>query len=122
MAGLRNNKYLKIFQCWFVKWFFSDSLRKTIRQRRFHPELQKCWLGKPSLPAPAFEKTYFDKGVKDKKIKTEAFNKSLDADIEDRLGLEHYLDFIQYKLSLQKAHKIRHAHTMHIWTTFFPAH
>lgn len=40
---------------------------------------------------------YWNKGVADKKIKTSAFEKSLEDDDEDRLSLDHYLDFIQYK-------------------------
>ncbi len=40
---------------------------------------------------------YFDRGVIDKQIKTRAYEKSIDEDIEDRLPLEHYLDFIDYK-------------------------
>lgn len=40
---------------------------------------------------------YFDKGITDKKIKGSAFNKSLENDLEDRLPLENYLDFIEYK-------------------------
>ncbi|MEW8052988.1 MAG: DGQHR domain-containing protein [Candidatus Thiodiazotropha sp.] len=41
--------------------------------------------------------TYWNKGVIDKKIKTRAYEKSLDDDDEDRLPLENYLDFIEYK-------------------------
>jgi len=40
---------------------------------------------------------YWNKGVTDKKIKTGAYEKSLDDDDEVRLPLENYLDFIQYK-------------------------
>lgn len=40
---------------------------------------------------------YFNKDVVDKKIMTCAFEKSLDDDEEDRLPLENYLDFIEYK-------------------------
>lgn len=40
---------------------------------------------------------YWNKGVTDKKIKTRAYEKSLDDDDEDRLPLENYLDFIEYK-------------------------
>lgn len=40
---------------------------------------------------------YWDKGVTDKRIKTGAYEKSLDVNTEDRLQLEHYLDFIDYK-------------------------
>lgn len=40
---------------------------------------------------------YWNKGVIDKKIKTRAYEKSLDDDDEDRLPLENYLDFIEYK-------------------------
>lgn len=40
---------------------------------------------------------YWHKGVIDKKIKTRAYEKSLDDDDEDRLPLENYLDFIEYK-------------------------
>lgn len=40
---------------------------------------------------------YWHKGVTDKKIKTRAYEKSLDDDDEDRLPLENYLDFIEYK-------------------------
>lgn len=40
---------------------------------------------------------YWNKGVIDKKIKMRAYEKSLDVEDEDRLPLEHYLDFIEYK-------------------------
>lgn len=40
---------------------------------------------------------YWNKGVTDKKIKTRAYEKSLDDDDEDRLPLENYLDYIEYK-------------------------
>ena len=40
---------------------------------------------------------YWNKGIVDKKIKTSAYDKSLDDDDDDRLPLENYLDFIQYK-------------------------
>lgn len=40
---------------------------------------------------------YWEKGVVDKSIKTRAYEKSQDDDIEKRLPLEHYLDFIDYK-------------------------
>jgi DNA sulfur modification protein DndB len=40
---------------------------------------------------------YWNKGVTDKKIKTRAYEKSLDDDDDDRLPLENYLDFIEYK-------------------------
>lgn len=40
---------------------------------------------------------YWNKGVVDKAIKLRAYDKSLDADDDDRLPLENYLDFIEYK-------------------------
>jgi len=40
---------------------------------------------------------YWHKGVVDKKIKTRAYEKSLDDDDEERLPLENYVDFIEYK-------------------------
>lgn len=40
---------------------------------------------------------YWEKGVVDKTIKTNAYEKSLDDDAEERLPLENYLDFIEYK-------------------------
>jgi len=40
---------------------------------------------------------YWNKGVIDKKIKAKAYEKSLDDDDDDRLPLENYLDFIEYK-------------------------
>lgn len=43
------------------------------------------------------ESEYWEKGIMDKNIKFEAYKKSLDHEIEDRLPLENYLDFIQYK-------------------------
>ncbi len=48
---------------------------------------------------------YWNKGVTDKKIKTRAYEKSLDDEDEDRLPLENYLDFIEYKKIVEnKAH------------------
>ena len=41
--------------------------------------------------------SYWNKGVLDKKIKIHAYEKSQDDDDEDRLPLENYLDFIEYK-------------------------
>lgn len=40
---------------------------------------------------------YWNKGVIDKSIKTRAYQKSLDDEDDDRLPLENYLDFIEYK-------------------------
>jgi len=40
---------------------------------------------------------YWHKGVLDKDIRTRAYKKSLDSPDEDRLPLENYLDFIEYK-------------------------
>lgn len=40
---------------------------------------------------------YWNKGITDKKIKTRAYEKSLDDEDEHRLPLENYLDFIEYK-------------------------
>ncbi len=40
---------------------------------------------------------YWNKGVLDKSIKLRAYEKSLDAEDDDRLPLENYLDFIEYK-------------------------
>jgi DNA sulfur modification protein DndB len=40
---------------------------------------------------------YWNKGVVDKQIKLNAYEKSLDHEDEDRLPLENYLDFIDYK-------------------------
>ena len=40
---------------------------------------------------------YWHRGVTDKKIKTRAYEKSLDDDDDVRLPLENYLDFIEYK-------------------------
>ena len=40
---------------------------------------------------------YWHKGVLDKNIKAGAYQKSLDDEDEDRLPLENYLDFIEYK-------------------------
>jgi hypothetical protein len=40
---------------------------------------------------------YWNKGVVDKEIKIAAYKKSLDHKDEDRLPLENYLDFIEYK-------------------------
>ena len=40
---------------------------------------------------------YWNKGISDKKIKTDAYSKSLDDEDEDRLPLENYLSFIEYK-------------------------
>ena len=40
---------------------------------------------------------YWEKGVVDKDIKAKAYKKSLDDDAEERLPLENYLDFIEYK-------------------------
>jgi DGQHR domain-containing protein len=48
---------------------------------------------------------YWNKGVIDKKIKMRAYEKSLDDEDEDRLPLENYLDFIEYKRIVEnKAH------------------
>ena len=47
---------------------------------------------------------YWNKGIVDKKIKSRAYEKSLDDDDEDRLPLENYLDFIQYKKIVEHKH------------------
>jgi DGQHR domain-containing protein len=43
------------------------------------------------------EKLYWDKGVSDKTIKSNAYSKSLDAEPEDRLPYETYLDVLEMK-------------------------
>jgi DNA sulfur modification protein DndB len=48
---------------------------------------------------------YWEKGVIDKSIKTKAYEKSLDDEAEERLPLENYLEFIEYKTIVEnKAH------------------
>jgi DGQHR domain-containing protein len=48
---------------------------------------------------------YWNKGVLDKNIKIRAYEKSLEYEDEDRLPLEHYLDFIDYKRIIEnKSH------------------
>ena len=54
---------------------------------------------------------YWHKGVVSKEIKLDAYKKSLDDDDEDRLPLENYLDFIQYKKIIE--------HKSH-WSLFKP--
>ena len=44
-----------------------------------------------------FGEAYWENGVIDKKMKTRAYEKSLDDDPDARLPLENYLDFIDYK-------------------------
>jgi DNA sulfur modification protein DndB len=43
------------------------------------------------------DKLYWDKGVSDKTIKSNAYSKSLDVEPEERLPLETYLDVIEMK-------------------------
>ncbi len=45
---------------------------------------------------------YFEKGIGDNSIVQQAFGKSLEVPPEDRLPLENYLDFIQYKKIVEK--------------------
>lgn len=52
-----NEKRLKYLG---VKWILSEHFRRACRQMRFAPKLQKFWLGRPTLPAPSFERSYFD--------------------------------------------------------------
>jgi DGQHR domain-containing protein len=40
---------------------------------------------------------YWDKGITDKTVKTDAYKRSLDADVEDRLPLETYLEVVEMK-------------------------
>ena len=51
----------KSIKHWVVKWLCSEHLLRARRQRRYAPKLQKYWIGKPALPAPAFERSYFNK-------------------------------------------------------------
>lgn len=44
---------------------------------------------------------YWEKGVASTEIKTGAYEKSQEHEIEERLALEHYLDFIDYKKIVQ---------------------
>ena len=48
------------------------------------------------------EKWYWDKGVTDNGIKAEAYKRSLDYDVEDRLPLETYLDVVDMKKVVEK--------------------
>ena len=50
------------------------------------------------------KKNYFDKGVKDKKINSDAYSTSLDYLPEERLPLENYIDFIDFKKIIGKEH------------------
>lgn len=43
------------------------------------------------------KEAYFDKGITEKQIKTRAYETSLEVESEERLPLEHYLTFIDYK-------------------------
>ena len=47
---------------------------------------------------------YWEDGVTDRDIKTQAYSKSMEDDKNVRLDLEHYLDFIQYKKIAEKKH------------------
>ncbi|PYX68720.1 MAG: hypothetical protein DMG72_22505 [Acidobacteria bacterium] len=40
---------------------------------------------------------YWDKGITDKTVKTDAYKRSLDVDVEDRLPLETYLEIVEMK-------------------------
>ena len=40
---------------------------------------------------------YWEKGITDKAVKTDAYKRSLDADVEDRLPLETYLEVVEMK-------------------------
>lgn len=63
---IKKNGSLKIktiinrFSHWIIKWIVSDNLRRAYRHYRSE-KLQKFWFGKPSVPAPFLERTYFDK-------------------------------------------------------------
>jgi len=45
---------------------------------------------------------YWEKGVTNKEMKTKAYSKSLDYDVEDQASLENYLDFIDLKRIIEK--------------------
>jgi DGQHR domain-containing protein len=57
-------------------------------------QVQKCIFDKFK---EMYGDDYWDRGVLDKKIKLNAYEKSLDYDSDTRLPLENYLDFIEYK-------------------------
>jgi len=50
---------IKRLRRWFLKWVVSENLYRAYNHYRF-PKLQKFWFGKPSLPAPPLERSYFD--------------------------------------------------------------
>ncbi len=49
-----------------------------------------------------FGTRYWEDGLTDPDMKTNAYRKSLEVDPDDRLELEHYLDFIDYKKIVEK--------------------
>jgi len=51
-----------------------------------------------------FGNDYWEDGVTDRDIKTQAYSKSMEDNKDVRLDLEHYLDFIQYKKIAEKKH------------------
>ena len=46
---------------------------------------------------PSMEDLYWEKGITDKTVKTDAYKRSLDSDVEDRLPLETYLEVVEMK-------------------------
>lgn len=59
--------------------------------------VQKCIFEKLKELHGTEEQAYFERGIPDKEIRLSAYQKSQDTDFEERLPLENYLDFIQYK-------------------------
>ena len=49
---------------------------------------------------------YWEKGIKDKDLKTKAYQRSLDDPVETRLPPESYLDVLDYKKIAEKAEKL----------------
>ena len=59
--------------------------------------VQKSIFGQFKAKYGTEKNAYWEKGVTDRKIKMRAYEKSQDDDMEKRLPLENYLNFIEYK-------------------------
>lgn len=106
LCKLVHDKHLEFAPDGFDEWLESQSQERVDQADRQIKELQKM------VQKFTFDRlrerygvegdAYFYEGVVDKTIITKAFSKSLDDSGEERLALEDYLDFIDYRKIVER--------------------
>lgn len=101
LCRLVNARFAEFAPEGFAEWLEAQSEQRVEEAERQLKELniliQKFIFDRFKEQYGLQGEAYWHKGVLDKGIRTRAYEKSLDSTDEDRLPLENYLDFIEYK-------------------------